>query len=224
MISNDSTLASLATQIPGAAGVLRRHKLDFCCRGQQTLADACAARGVDPDALKGALEALDRSGDAPLERLGELSPPALVAHILERYHEPLRPALEDLIALARRVEHRHGDRADCPRGLASLLQIGARELDLHLHKEEQILFPAVARGMTKELAGPVWVMENEHEEHGRFLEGLRELAHDFQPPADACNSWRALYLGLADLERELHEHILVENHFLFPRLRPSKKG
>lgn len=221
MISDDSTLADLATQIPGAAGVLRRHKLDFCCRGQQTLADACAARGVDPGSLRRDLEGLDRSAEPPLEVLGKLDPPALVDHILRRYHEPLRPAVQDLIALARRVEQRHGERADCPRGLTALLEIGARDLEAHLGKEEQILFPAVARGMTVELAGPVSVMEHEHDDHGRFLEGLRELAHDFRPPADACNSWRALYLGLAELERELHEHILVENHLLFPRLRPQ---
>ncbi len=219
MISNDTTLASLATRIPGAAGVLRRHKLDFCCRGQQTLEAACEARGVDLDTLKATLEALDGGEAAPLEELAALSPAALVDHIERRYHTPLRPALEDVLALARRVEHRHAERAECPRGLAELLAEGARELDLHLLKEEQVLFPAVRRGLTLELAAPAAMMEHEHDEHGRFLAALRECAHDFAPPADACNSWRALYLGLAELEKELHEHILVENHLLFPRLR-----
>ncbi|MBX3268785.1 MAG: iron-sulfur cluster repair di-iron protein [Sandaracinaceae bacterium] len=219
MITNDIRLADLATHIPGAAGVLRRHRLDFCCKGQQTLEAACEARGVDLEALKAALEALDRGGPAPLEELAALSPPALVDHIERRYHEPLRPAVQDLLALARRVEQRHGERADCPRGLAALLERGAVELDLHLSKEEHVLFPAVRRGMTRELLAPVSMMEHEHEEHGRFLEELRRTASDFVPPPDACNSWRALYLGLADLENELLEHILVENHLLFPRLR-----
>jgi regulator of cell morphogenesis and NO signaling len=38
-------------------------------------------------------------------------------------------------------------------------------------------------------------------------------------PTDACGSYRALYAGLEDAERDLHTHIHKENNILFPRLR-----
>jgi len=215
---NTQTLAELATTVPGAAGVLRRHRLDFCCGGDQTLEKACEARGIDPSPIAEELSALEHGGEAPLEELRALTPPQLVDHIENRYHAPLRPALEDLLAIARRVENRHGDKPECPRGLAARLERGALELSDHLQKEETILFPSVRRGMTDELSGPVSVMRHEHDIHAAFLEDLRKLAHDFTPPPGACNSWRALYLGLAELEKEIHEHVLVENHILFPRL------
>ena len=60
-------------------------------------------------------------------------------------------------------------------------------------------------------------MEAEHEEHGANLERMRELASDYQPPPGACGTWRALYLSLAEFEREVMKHIHLENAVLFPR-------
>jgi regulator of cell morphogenesis and NO signaling len=91
------------------------------------------------------------------------------------------------------------------------------ELESHMQKEEHVLFPLILAGRGALAAAPIRVMEREHEDHGRNLERLRELAHDFAPPLDACGTWRALYLGLEELEREIMEHIHLENHVLFPR-------
>ena len=66
-------------------------------------------------------------------------------------------------------------------------------------------------------AGPIQVMEHEHEAVGGMLRRLRELTNDYAVPAEACNTWRALWVGLADLERSLHEHIHLENNILHPR-------
>ena len=65
----------------------------------------------------------------------------------------------------------------------------------------------------------------EHEEAGAALARIRELSHGFQPPADACNTYRALFAGLAELEEDLHRHIHLENSVLFPQaLAPSSSG
>jgi regulator of cell morphogenesis and NO signaling len=87
----------------------------------------------------------------------------------------------------------------------------------HLAKEEQVLFPLIANGQGRVAAGPVHVMEMEHEEHARALQTLRRLTADFAPPADACVTWRALYLGLQQLEEELMLHVHLENNVLFRR-------
>jgi regulator of cell morphogenesis and NO signaling len=61
-------------------------------------------------------------------------------------------------------------------------------------------------------------MEAEHVEHGVNLAKTRSLAHDFVPPAEACTTWKALYNGLEELEREIMTHIHLENNLLFPKV------
>jgi regulator of cell morphogenesis and NO signaling len=67
------------------------------------------------------------------------------------------------------------------------------------------------------VGNPIAVMVAEHETVGDELARLRELTGGYTPPADACNTFRGLYHGLAELERDTHEHIHVENNVLFPR-------
>ena len=214
-ITSDATLADLAASWAGAARVMQRHGLDFCCRGQQTVAAACAAKGLDATQVLAELRATTAAvpGNARWE---QRSTEDLVQHVLDQYHAAHRAELPRLLQMARKVEAVHGERPDCPRGLAVHLQHVADELELHMQKEEQMLFPMLLAGHPFATA-PVQVMEREHLEHGRNLARLRELAHDFVPPPAACGTWRALYLGLEELERDVMQHIHLENHVLFPR-------
>jgi regulator of cell morphogenesis and NO signaling len=91
----------------------------------------------------------------------------------------------------------------------------------HLQKEEQILFPLIVAGMGRRAGGPVLAMELEHEHHGEDLAEIRRLTDDLTPPDEACTTWRALYLGLQQLEQELMEHIHLENNILFRRALAS---
>lgn len=214
-ITSDATLANLAASWAGAARVMQRHGLDFCCRGQQSVAAACAAKGLDAAQVLNELRAttVAVSGDARWE---QRSTEDLVQHVLDQYHAAHRAELPRLLQMARKVEAVHGERPDCPRGLAAHLQHVADDLELHMQKEEQVLFPMLRAGHPFATA-PVQVMESEHLEHGRNLARLRELAQDFVPPPAACGTWRALYLGLEELERDVMQHIHLENHVLFPR-------
>jgi len=211
-----STLADLATSFAGAARVFHRHGLDFCCHGRVSLESACATRRLDVGALIGELAAGARDvrefrgwSAAPLSEL--------IEHVLERFHASHREELPRLAAAARKVEAVHGDKTSCPRGLAELLERMVEELEDHMQKEEQVLFPLIRRGQGALAGMPVQVLEHEHLDHGANLQRVRELAHDFEAPPEACNTWRALYLGLAELERDLMEHIHLENNVLFPR-------
>ncbi|HXS15961.1 MAG TPA: hemerythrin domain-containing protein, partial [Polyangiaceae bacterium] len=144
--------------------------------------------------------------------------PDLIGFILERYHAPLHVDLPALVEAARRVERVHGSKPSCPRGLAALLQELASELEEHMTKEEQVLFPTILSGQRGALLHmPIRVMMQDHDDHGAHLLQLRELTTDFVPPVVACATWRALYAGLAKLETELMEHIHLENNVLFPR-------
>jgi regulator of cell morphogenesis and NO signaling len=196
--------------------VFHRHGLDFCCNGRISVAAACQKAGLDPDALLEEVRA-EEAGEPPLERWDEAPLDAVIDHVLARFHEGHRAEVPRLIEMARKVEQVHGEKASCPIGLAAHLEKMATELESHMQKEEQILFPLIKAGRGRMAQMPVQVMEQEHKDHGANLAQMRKLATDFAPPEEACNTWRALYLGLAELEAEVMEHISLENNLLFPR-------
>ncbi|MCP3916343.1 MAG: iron-sulfur cluster repair protein YtfE [bacterium] len=212
----ESTLAQLATTRPGASRVFHRHGLDFCCGGAVSLADASRAAGLDLEALASEIEAEDTS-DAEAVRWDTQAAGEIIEHILTRYHAPLREELPRLLAMARKVEEVHGDKPTCPTGLAQHLEHMAQGLEMHMQKEEQVLFPLIQAGRGAMASMPIHVMEQEHKDAGNDLARLRELTDGYTPPAEACNTWRALFLGLAGLQEELMEHIHLENNVLFPK-------
>ena len=206
------SIGQIAVDLPGATALFRRLKLDFCCGGQASLADACARRGLDAEAVAAELARLrrDDSGPVPVDSA------ALIEHILARYHAVHREQLPELIRMARRVEAVHADHPAVPKGLAAMLEAMEAELLEHMEKEELVLFPAMERVMPG-VDGPVAAMREEHTGHGQALERLALLTTDHTPPAGACNTWRALYAGTAQLTEDLISHIHLENNVLFPR-------
>ncbi len=208
----DQSLGRLAVQIPGATAVFRKLKLDFCCGGQQTLQQACTDKQLDLDTVLGEIRALQHQQPMPATpSAGEL-----IDHILQRYHEVHRQQLPELIRMARRVEAVHRDHPRVPRGLADHLESMEQELLEHMGKEEQILFPLLQQGGHPMVVHPIGMMRHEHVSHGAQLERLAALTSQHQPPADACNTWRALFAGTARLTEDLIEHIHLENNLLFP--------
>ena len=213
----DQPIGQIAVNLPGATAVFRRAKLDFCCGGQISLRQAVTDKGLDLGEMQAELAALDRSNDTP----PAASVPELIDHILERYHAVHREQLPELIRMARRVEAVHRDHPDVPTGLAALLEQAEQELLDHMAKEEQILFPILKAGGSAMVVHPITVMRMEHTSHGAMLEHLMALTHDSRPPAGACNTWRALYAGIAQLRDDLINHIHLENNVLFPRFEPQ---
>ncbi|HTF90567.1 MAG TPA: iron-sulfur cluster repair di-iron protein [Planctomycetota bacterium] len=214
-ITPEQTLADLAVSRASASRVFYRHKLDFCCHGRIALGVAACQRGIDLAELIRELEAEEARGDATNQ--SERPLPELIEHVLTHYHAPHREELARLQVHARKVEAVHADKPLAPIGLGLHLAAMTEALEDHMQKEEQVLFPMILSGRGRMASMPVQVLELEHEDHARSLARMRELAHDFVAPNDACGTWRALYLGLAALERDLMEHIHLENNVIFPR-------
>lgn len=208
------SVGQIAAKLAGATGVFRSFGIDFCCHGNVPLDEAAQARGVSIEAVEKALLALDVAGELPTlpEDTAEL-----IDHILTRYHEVHRRQVPELITLARKVEKVHAGKQGVPSGLSDMLQHALGELEVHMKKEELMLFPMMRRQGSGPLNGPIAHMRDDHVEHGELLERLTELTNDFTPPEGACGTWRALYAGAAQLKNDLVEHIHIENNILFPR-------
>lgn len=209
----DRTLGELARDIPGATAVFLRHRLDFCCGGSATLRDAAQARGLDAGAVCAELAALRPPPEAPLPD----QPADLVQLIVTRFHDVHRRELPELVRLADKVERVHRGHPEVPAGLAEHLRGMQQELLEHMEKEESILFPMMARSPQMQLRPPIQRMREEHVDHGEALQRLEALTHELHEPADACNTWASLYVGLRKLHDDLMQHIHIENNVLFPR-------
>ncbi|MGX2038865.1 iron-sulfur cluster repair protein YtfE [Methylocaldum sp. MU1018] len=219
----DQSLGHLARTIAGATQIFHEYGLDFCCGGKQSLREAARAKGLQPEIVARRLENLQAQQTSDADRWKDAPTAELIAHIVDRFHERHRVQLPELIRLARKVEQVHGDRAECPHGLADHLGTLWQELESHMHKEERVLFPLLSLGARAAVQGPILVMRMEHDNHGEALQRLIELTDGFTPPATACNTWRALYLGLATLCVDLMEHIHLENNVLFETASQTQK-
>lgn len=212
-ITPASRVGDITDSLPGATEVFRRAGIGFCCGGGETIADAAAHNGADLAALMTELETLlaRQANTAPDETM------ALIDHILTRFHEVHREELEWLIPLAQKVETVHGDHEEAPLGLTEALIALADDLDSHMMKEEEVLFPMMRAGGNPMIRHPINAMRHEHDEADRLLRAVLKVTRDLALPEGACRSWTALYTGLAKFRDDLMEHMRLENDVLFPR-------
>lgn len=137
----------------------------------------------------------------------------LIEFVLERFHAVHREQLPEAIQLARRVEQAHGGDRHCPDGLTEHLAEMYQELESHMMKEEQILFPMLA--VESYPQGPIMVMESEHDDHENALNHILVLTDNLKLPKGACGTWRALYELLEELITDVRAHIELESQVLF---------
>lgn len=232
-IRSDEPLNVLVVSHPYLRASLERLGIDYCCGGRNTLKEAAREAGLDLDVV---IEDLRKTRQQHTDSMDEedwnaRSLTALVDHILEKHHAFMKaqlPRLHDLLKKVQAAHHaQHGEMlAKVRRAFDSLRS----EIELHLMKEEEILFPAI-KSIDAFIAGtgprpvvhcgsvanPIRQMEYEHDNAGALLKEIRQITGNYHLPGDACASFGALYDGLAAMEADLHEHIHLENNILFPK-------
>lgn len=227
-ITTETTVGQLVAQRPDRSRVFEQLGIDYCCGGKKTLAEACAAKGLDAATVLTvmlAAEAPNGNVRPPIDCQG-MTLSALADHIEQTHHTYLRRELPRLATLVNKVAAVHGPSDPRLQQCAVIYAGLVEEMHSHMMKEEQILFP-----MIRELEGatslpsfhcgsvthPITVMEHEHDSAGAAVAKLRELTDGFTPPQEACNTYRAMLDALAYLENDLHQHVHKENNILFPR-------
>ena len=213
LLSPGNTVADIAAKLPGAARIFREAGISFCCGGDLSLSQAADKAGLDLAALTARLQGLidKASRDAPSDT------PALIQHIIDRYHVTHREELDFLIPLANRVEIVHGDHDDAPLGLTQALIALRDGLEAQMTAQENLLFPAILQGEVAGLAGHVRTVIDQHDEIGTILQRIEHVTRSMQLPIGACGSWTALYTGLRKLCADVVAHFYVEQSLLLPR-------
>lgn len=226
----DRTVGEIVAENPSQARVFQSFAIDFCCQGGKTLREACSLKGIGLESVIEQLEAANAEKTAPENNPALLPPVELIKYIVDKHHGFLRSELPRIHAMAERVAKVHGGHTPSLVEVFEVFCSMAEELDSHMMKEERMLFPAIQSLCAGEatmmpLDGPVAVMLQEHDDAGGALARMRELTNGFTPPPEACNTYRALFAGLTELEEDLHRHIHLENSVLFPQaLALSKAG
>lgn len=147
---------------------------------------------------------------------------ALTLYIEKRYHERHREQLPQLAEMAARIEMVHAGADDLPAGLSDILRRMIGEMEVHMKKEELILFPAIRKGGIPGLENPIAVMRADHDGHDRDVAEMRRLTGGPTLPEHACGTWTALYAGLEEFMTDLADHMHLENDILFPQFEPGE--
>ncbi len=225
----ETTVGQLVVERPSRARVFEKFGIDYCCGGRKPLQQAIEEKGLAADAVVAELR-LERDAEsvrASHERnWATASLTDLCDHIEQTHHAYLKQELPRLEFLTHKVANRHGDHTPKLIEIYRIFVELKAEMDQHMAKEEQILFPICRQLDTADklpeshcgsVGNPIAVMMREHDDAGRALEQFRQLTDDYTPPAEACNTYRAMYDGLHQLERDMHQHVHKENNILFPR-------
>jgi regulator of cell morphogenesis and NO signaling len=229
MINSEMTVRDVALQMPQSTRLFESLKIDYCCGGNRPLDQACASAGVDVDDVMEMLTGVELTEAGVLD-FQNASLPELITHILETHHVFTKSEMERLQALADKVLNAHGGNHLELVHLDELFTRLCADLKPHMFKEEQILFPYIvamsqAAGENRPVPfapfgtvnNPVRMMMMEHDTAGQILRELRVLTSDYKVPADACISYQTLYQALENFEKDLHQHIHLENNILFPK-------
>ena len=232
MISSEMTVREVTAQVPESTRIFEKLKIDYCCGGGRPLIEACDSAGVKVDSVIEMLTDLSQSGasESGAVDFQTLSLTELVTHIVETHHIFTRSEMARIEALSAKVINAHSANHPELLKVANLFQRLAADLKPHMFKEEQVLFPyivgmeqAEAKGQPFPFApfgtvrNPVWMMTKEHDSAGEILRELRLVTADYKVPPDACMSYQALYRALEGFEKDLHQHIHLENNVLFPK-------
>lgn len=226
-LDRSTSVAQLVLDHPPCARIFHHHRVDYCCRGELSLAAACAAKALDVDAVASELE---RAIAAREQEVGRdprtMSTPDLIAHIVARHHAYLNEALPFLEPLAAKVARVHGDRNPKLLVMLDTFRELRSTLEPHLREEERDLFPSLTalRTVGERLPPGLATMRDEHLRVGELLTILRTLSEDFRAPDWACGSYRALLDELEALEVDTMRHVHLENHVLMPRFAPAPIG
>ena len=231
------TVRSIVRNNLAAVGVFESLHIDYCCKGNKTLEEACRDLQLSPKMVLAELEETLRRPlipedchwlTCPLNELGD--------HIVNAHHVFTRGEMPVLAAMAEKVDARHGHTNPELAKLSELVEMLKSDLLAHMFKEEQVLFPALKAlvasasqsggmaGHFGDLLIPIRQMMEEHDNAGELLKSIRSITRNYEAPEVACTTFRALYAALKQMEQDLHRHIHLENNILFPRALELEKA
>lgn len=225
----ERTLAEIVINDQRTARLFEKHHLDFSCNGNQTLLQACLENEINLDIILNELKDYTTTLKAGTN-FSTISLTSLIQHITSIHHAYVKNEIPILAAYLEKITTIHKETHPELINISSLFNMFKEEMLMHLQKEELILFPRIkeiekiCKGQTGKikqnlnyLLAPVEIMKQEHEHTDKILTKIRNLANNYQPPADACTTYKLTFSAFDSFEKDLHQHVHLENNILFPK-------
>jgi regulator of cell morphogenesis and NO signaling len=226
----NKTIGSVVAQNWKTASVFQKYNLDFCCKGNIAIGDACGAAGLDADKVTQEVASILDNSKGPETDYAAWPLDQLAQHIETRHHGYVTAKMPELMAYLDKLCAVHGSRHPELFKIRALFAESVGELTTHMKKEELMVFPFVKnmvqaqrekRKITAPIYGtvqnPIAVMMHEHTDEGERFEKIAELSNNYTVPADGCTTYRVAYNLLQEFAQDLHLHIHLENNILFPK-------
>lgn len=214
------------------AAIFSKYGIDFCCKGNRTLEEVCQKKGLDSNIIQDELNTVLESKSENHIDFKSWPTDLLIDYIEKKHHRYVEEKSTALLFYLDKLCKVHGERHPELFEIALHFKICAGELAQHMKKEELILFPFVKKmewalrdNTTIEqphfgsVDNPIAMMQDEHENEGERFQKIAQLTNEYNPPADACETYRVTFAMLKEFEQDLHKHIHLENNILFPKAR-----
>lgn len=231
---SEETIGNIVAKDYRSAEVFEQLGIDFCCQGNRTIAIACKDSNLEPEEVISALQkqlSKENFANEQNANFGSWPLDLLCDYIEKKHHRYVRKQIPVINAYLEKIEKVHGNKHPFLSTVSKLFASGGRELQSHMQKEEKVLFPAIRNMIDPQIIidkkdrscnfdsiqQPINKMMDEHDAEGNRFRQIRALTQEFTLPSDACETFRLTYLALQDFEKDLHQHIHLENNILFPK-------
>lgn len=151
-------------------------------------------------------------------------------YIEKTHHRYIDSKIPEITPYLEKIVNVHGNMHPELYEVERLFKESAGDLSAHLRKEELMLFPYIRQVVKAQISGGkkpvakmgdaaeyIALMEDDHNVEGERFRTISELTDNYNPPADACNTYRVTLSLLQEFEEDLHRHIHLENNILFPK-------
>ena len=229
-IEKEHIIGELVANDYRTASVFKSFGIDFCCKGNRSIHDACEGSSINPDQLIEKLNQAVATGDGKENDFQSWDLDLLIDYILKKHHRFVENKIQEITPFLNKVATKHGGRHPELIEIEKLFMGATIDLAAHMQKEEMILFPFIEKMVASKsnnqflgaphfgtVENPVGMMRHEHDAEGDRFRRIAELSNNYTPPEDACNTYRVSFALLQEFEEDLHKHIHLENNILFPK-------
>lgn len=218
------SLAEIVTAQPMAAQVLEDFNLDYCCGGKRKLSES-----LNDDAkLKEVTASLEKIFATNIKEIdfNKLPLTQLVDYIIEKHHGYVKKNLPVIQRHIEKVVTKHGKIYPEMKKVKTYFNEITRDFEQHMFKEETILFPRIKKTeeafntgnpAIENIQAPIQVMEHEHDVAHMLMEEIKNVTNNYSSPLNTCTTFRVCLEELKIFEKDLHQHVHLENNILFPK-------
>jgi regulator of cell morphogenesis and NO signaling len=229
-ITPDSSVGELVKLNFRTAQIFQANKIEYCCKGNKAISDACNESEINPEQLIRQLETVLSQNNPDSEYLNNLELNEICSYIVRRHHAYVH---ENSLFLKRNFEKLfeiHGAQYPELLKIIELFNVFTEDYAMHMQKEEIMLFPYIHRLETakkensplprspfRSISDPIVMMLSEHQNEGQTFNKICELYENLRIPGNSCSTYEVTLKQLKDFGNDLHIHIQIENNILFPR-------